>query len=324
MTTKVRWGLIGCGDIARKRVARALATGAGCELTAVSRAQADLAQSFAEEFGARRWHSDYRMLLEDRDVDAVYIATPVHLHREQTIAAANAGKHVLCEKPMALNLVECDEMIAAGQRNGVLLGVAYYRRFYPVIDRIRELLSSGLIGRPVLVELRAFEGFNPPEGGDRYWLLERERSGGGPMMDFGCHRLEILINLFGPPSYVTGVTSNAAIQREVEDTATALLLFPSGCQALVIVTHATTQSRDTLDVYASDGSLHVDVLNEGVLRIVTRSGESTERHPPHRNLHQPLIEDFAAAVIEGRQPRVDGLAGRAVSAALTEIYRPLD
>lgn len=320
MTTKVRWGLIGCGDIARKRVAPALSIGAHCELVAVSRARAELAQSFAEEFGAKRWYRDYRDLLLDDEIDAVYIATPVSFHCEQTIAAAKAGKHVLCEKPMALSIDECDEMISACQRSGVSLGVAYYRRFYPVIQRIKELLSSNAIGKPVMVELRAFERFNPSPGADRYWLLEHGTSGGGPMMDFGCHRIEIVINLLGEPTRVVGATTNAAFVREVEDTATALLVFPSGCQALVIVTHAAMESRDTLDIYGSEGSLHLDVLNEGRLRIVTRDGERTECYPPHRNLHQPLIDDFAGAIIEKRQPQVDGHDGRLVSLALAEIY----
>jgi predicted dehydrogenase len=126
MMNTLRWGLIGCGDIARKRVAPALRDGAACELVAVNRARADLAEAFAGEFGARRWHADWRELVADREVDAVYIATPVHLHAEQTIAAAEAGKHVLCEKPMAMDADECERMIAACEGSGVKLGIAYY------------------------------------------------------------------------------------------------------------------------------------------------------------------------------------------------------
>ena len=100
-------------------------------------------------------------MIADEEVDAVYIATPVHLHAAQAIAAARAGKHVLCEKPMAMNVAECDEMIAACSENGVRLGVAYYRHFYPVIDRIRSLLASGEIGTPILAQMNAFEWFDP-------------------------------------------------------------------------------------------------------------------------------------------------------------------
>src|SRR3982751_103295 len=129
--TSIGWGLIGCGDIARKRVAPALRDHRNCELLAVSRARSDQAESFAKEFGAPSWYESWEGLIRDSKIDAIYIATPVHLHAVQTIAAARAGKHVLCEKPMAMNTVECDKMIAACHGAGVRLGIAYYRRYYP-------------------------------------------------------------------------------------------------------------------------------------------------------------------------------------------------
>src|SRR6266436_3056138 len=140
------WGLIGCGDIARKRVAPALRDSSSCELIAVNRAQSDLAARFAKQFGARRWYLDWKKLLHDTEIDAVYIATPVHLHAEQTIAAAEAGKHVLCEKPMALNVAACNRMIAACRDNKVTLGIAYYRHFYPAVTRIKEIIAANEIG----------------------------------------------------------------------------------------------------------------------------------------------------------------------------------
>ena len=143
---KLRWGLIGCGDIAQKRVAPALRDLTSCDLLAVTRSRADLAESFANQFGADKWYPAWQELLDDAEIDAVYIATPVHVHAPQTIAAAEAGKHVLCEKPMAMNVKECDQMIAAARANGVTLGVAYYRHFYPVVMRAKELIAAGAIG----------------------------------------------------------------------------------------------------------------------------------------------------------------------------------
>src|SRR5437762_8163128 len=156
---KLRWGLIGCGDIAQKRVAPALRDAPLCEFVAIARNQAHLAESFAREFGARKWYSDWRDLVRDSEIDSVYIATPVHLHAEQTIAAAEAGKHVLCEKPMAMNPAECDRMIAACRGARVSLGIAYYRHFYPAVIRIRQLIASGAIGIPVFAQMLASEPF---------------------------------------------------------------------------------------------------------------------------------------------------------------------
>src|SRR6185436_5535526 len=126
---RLRWGLIGCGDISRKRVAPALRDLPDCDLIAVARSRAELVKPFAQEFGAPKWYQDWQTLLQDKDVEAVYIATPVYLHAVQTIAASEAGKHVLCEKPMALNVEECDRMNAACRDHHVKLGVAYYRHF---------------------------------------------------------------------------------------------------------------------------------------------------------------------------------------------------
>jgi predicted dehydrogenase len=319
----LRWGLIGCGDIARKRVAAALRDGERCELVAVSRAQAELAEGFAREFGARRWHGDWSELVRDPEIDAVYVATPVDLHARQSIAAAEAGRHVLCEKPMALSTAQCRAMIDACRANGVRLGVAYYRRFYPVLRRIREILAAGEIGRVGLALIQAFEWHTIPEASARSWFFRKDRNGGGVLMDFGCHRIEVLLNLLGPADEVRGLAGNALFKREVEDTASACFRFRDGPMGLLTVSVAVREARDSLELYGSEGSIHVPVLNEGTLRV--RAGgtgleERQEHHPPHANLHQPLIEDFARAVLEGREPEVGGEIGLEVQRLIEAVY----
>ncbi len=316
----IHWGLIGCGDIARKRVAPALRDAPRSALAAVSRARGALAESFAREFGAGAWHADWRDLVADPRVDAVYVATPVHLHAPQTMAAAEAGKHVLCEKPMALTPGECDRMIDVCRANGVTLGVAYYRHFYPAIARIRALVASREIGDVVLAQINAFEAFNPAPDHPRHWLMTRARAGGGPMFDFGCHRLEVLLDVLGPVRQVTSLLANVVFAREVEDTAVATLRFERGACATVTVTHGASEPQDTLFVFGTAGSIHVPVLNSGAMRIVTPGGERHETHPPHPNLHQPSIEDFVDAVLAGRDPAVTGETGRTVARVEERIY----
>jgi predicted dehydrogenase len=315
--------LVGCGDIAGKRVAAALRESRGSTLVAVARARAELAAEFAIRHGASRWYADWRDLLRDAEIDAVYLATPVNLHESQAVAAATAGKHVLCEKPMALDVAGCERMLSAARRSGVRLGVAYYRHHYPLVARLRELLGSGEIGRPVLAQLQAFESFDPPPDRPRSWLLRKAESGGGPMFDFGCHRIEVLMDLLGPLNLndVRGFPANVRFrEREVEDTCVAHLRFRSGAQAVLAVTHAAYEPRDTLQIFCTDGSAHVDVLNHGGLRIVTPRGVREEQHAPHANLHQPLIEDFVAAIRENREPAVTGEIGLEVSSVLARIY----
>jgi predicted dehydrogenase len=317
----VRWGLIGCGDIADKRVAPALVKSPGSSLHAVARAHASLAADFARRHGARRWHADWRELLQDPDVDAVYVATPVSLHVEQAVAAADAGKHILCEKPMALDASECERMISAARQNGVRLGVAYYRHHYPVVSRLRDLVTSGELGQPVHAVAEAFERFDPPADHPRAWLLKKALAGGGPMADFGCHRIEVLLDLLGPIERALGFTANVRFKnREVEDTCTAHLAFRSGAQAVVTVTHAASERRDRLSIFGTEGSAHVDELNAGLLRIVSPHGVDEESHPPHANLHQPLVEEFLAAIRENREPAVTGQIGLEVARIVEAIY----
>ncbi len=318
---KLRWGLIGCGDIARKRVAPALRDTQSSELIAVSRARSDLAASFAKEFGAKRWYAEWRDLLNDDEIGAVYIATPVHLHATQAIAAAEAGKHVLCEKPMAMNVAECDRMIDAASSQRVKLGVAYYRHFYPLVQRIKEIIKSGEIGLPALAQIEAFEWFNPAAGDSRSWLLKKQLAGGGPMFDFGCHRIEVLLNIFGPVSEVKALTANTVFEREVEDTATALFRLAGGVCAVLSVTHAAAEARDTLNIFGSLGSIHVSNLNQGKMRVIGKFGERDEAHSPAANLHAPLVEDFTNAVLENGEPTVSGETGRTVAMIEAEIYR---
>lgn len=317
----VRWGLIGAGDIARKRIAPALRDLSNCELVSVSRSRAERAEEFASEFGIPKWFGDWRDQIADPEIDAVYIATPVFMHAEQTVAAAEAGKHVLCEKPMALSVKECDEMIAACKSNNVKLGIAYYRRFYPAIQRVKEIIALGEIGQVSVAQINAFEYFDPSPDHPRRWFVEKHKSGGGPMMDFGCHRLEIFRNLFGNAVRIESLVSNDAFGREVEDTAIAAMQFENGTCATVTVTHATTEPQDTLHIFGTKGSINIPVLNSGEMAIKTGTEERHESHLPNANFHEPLIADFASAVIQDRDPKVTGEDGRDVQSMIEKIYR---
>jgi len=319
--SKVRWGLIGCGDISRKRVAPALRDSQQCELIAVCRAKPELAESFAREFGARRWYSEWPQLLLDHEIDAVYVATPVHLHAEQTIAAAEAGKHVLCEKPMALDVADCDRMIAACRINNVKLGVAYYRHFYPVVRRMKELVDAGELGVPIIVQVNAFEWFDPQPSDARSWLIRKDLAGGGPMFDFGCHRIEVLLDVFGSVIDVKATMAKTLFDREVEDVAIAVFQFLRGACGTLTVAHSAREPQDTFNLFCSHGSIHIRVLNEGTMRVVTGDAERIEAHPNAKNIHLPLIEDFARAVLEDREPVVTGEIGRKVALLEERIYQ---
>ena len=316
----LHWGIIGCGDVALRRVGPAFGALENCTLQAVARRDATRLDACRRGLGAIRGYDDWRELVNDESVEAVYIATPVNRHAAQAMAAARAGKHVLCEKPMGLNAEQCKEMIDACRSHRVQLGVAYYRHFYPAVGRIKAIVGSGEIGRVLLARLAAAETFIPSVAHPRRWILDKVHAGGGCLMDFGCHRIELLLHLFGPPRVATGTIGKVYPEHDVEDTATVALAFKGGESGLITVIRGGTEEYDNLFIQATRGTLRIDNLNAGVLTITTETGSRQETLPCHDNPHRPLIEAFSAAILAGRPAEVDGRTGLAVQQVIDRIY----
>jgi predicted dehydrogenase len=305
----LRWGIVGCGDIVRRRVAPALAALPDCKLTAVARHDPERLESCRQELMAEGGFADWRELVRDDAIDAVYIATPVRLHCEQVLTALHHGKHVLCEKPLGMDAQECLKMLTASKHSKGYLGVAYYRHFYPVVRRIKAILESGQIGIPILAKAEACETFLPPADHPRRWILEKQQAGGGCLMDFGCHRIEVMLYLLGEEVAAGGVNGSIYADHDVEDTATVAIQFEHGANGVVSVTRGGTIDKDTFCVQGSDGSLRVDNLNGGWLTVSGEPGTWQETQPCHANPHLPMIEAFCRTIAEGRRPEVDAETG---------------
>lgn len=324
----IRWGLVGTGDIAEKRVAAALqALDPPGSLVAVASRRTARARAFAERHGIPEVYPSFEKLLADSNIDAVYIATPVYLHAPMTNEAARAGKHVLCEKPMALTFAQCQTMIRTCRKARVRLGVAYYRRFFPVVRKMKELLETESIGDVVLARGLVGEIFNP-EGpaAPRRWFIQKRWSGGGPMMDFGCHRIDLMIYLLGDIVSARGELRNLRFKRrDVEDHAVGTLSFasargksqgPVGC---LTATHCLS-GEDQFEVIGTSGKLVIPNLGRGVLHAVTAHGPETFDLPPPSNYHCPLVEEFNQAVLDRREPLISGVEGAKTTRALDQIY----
>lgn len=317
----IRWGILGCGDIVRKRVARAIQDQPDCELLAVCRRDAAKLHEFRRAFGVERGYTHDADLLADPDIDAVYIATPVRLHLPQTLAAAAAGKHVLVEKPMARTTAECDRMIAACRERGVQLGVAYYRRFYPLVARLKELLAAGEIGRPLSVSAITATPLDMAPGGDGYWRVLPEESGGGALMDVGSHRLDLMLDLFGDIQEVQAFCDTLTGPHPAEDCASLLFRFQNGMHGTLQCFFGTPANADDFTILGTQGRLSASPLNGSQLVVDLGKTQRSETLPPPTNLHAPLIADFAAALREGRPPRVGGDAGRRANEVMERAYR---
>ena len=315
------WGLLGCGDIARKRVAEAILAQPNCRLLAACRRNESELGRFCEQFKIEHAYACDSDLLQDADVQAVYVATPVALHCPQTIAAARAGKHVLVEKPMALSVAECEQMIAACAKAGISLGVAYYRTFYPAVGRIKQLVAEGAIGRVLNVQATAETLLPRPLAGQRPWRLARAQAGGGPLMDIGSHRIQLFLELFGPVAKIKSICSPATGNDEVENRAVIVLRFQNGIIGSLICSFADSGYIDEFRVIGTQGRLEVSPLNSGRLIVVKEGLERIENHPPAANLHEPLIADFVAAIQETRRPRVSGEDGRDVNQVIEQAYK---
>jgi predicted dehydrogenase len=291
-----RWLVVGIGDITTKRVLPAILAEPRSTLAGI--VTRDPAK--AEPYRVTAWTS-LDTALAECDVDAVYVATPVFLHASQTITALRAGRHVLCEKPMAMTHAEAVAMNAAAAASSRTLGIAYYRRLYPKVERARRLVESGVIGRPVFCEATAHSRFYPADG-FRAWLIDPARSGGGPLRDVGSHRIDLMNYLFGTPIRVSGHLSTLVNETPVEDNATVLMEYENGMRGLLDVRWHSTVDRDEFRVRGTAGEIDLTPLNSPDL--VFPGGE--EQIPAPANLHFPCIEDFVGAVLANRQPRSSG------------------
>jgi len=223
--SKVNWVLAGMGDIARRRVIAAIQAEPRSNLYGFVTRDRAKARAYP---GARAW-ATVEEAVADPAVDSVYIALPVAMHADAAIATLRAGKHVLCEKPMAMNFAQSEQMVAEARASGHLLGVSYDRRLYPKLIRARQLVKEGAIGRPLLAEANCHSWLDT-EGRD--WLRDPALAGGGPLYDTASHRIDAMNFLFGKVERACGLLSNAVHRMGVEDSATVLICnYRAACTA---------------------------------------------------------------------------------------------
>jgi 1,5-anhydro-D-fructose reductase (1,5-anhydro-D-mannitol-forming) len=304
----LRWGIIGCGDVAEKKGGPALYQAEGSELIAVMRRDLTKAEDFAQRHGAKRAYDTTEALLADPEIDAVYIATPPHLHCQQTLQAAAAGKHVLVEKPMALSVAEGEQMIAACKAHSVSLHVAYYRRYWPKFQAIRAALEAGELGTVLGARLQLCT-LAPASG----WRVDPAISGGGHVVDVGSHRLDMLCFLLGDITEVHGFAANRLAHHSAENDTVFSLRFASGVLASACFHFHTRPSRDILEIFGSDGTLTCDPFDGAAFTI---NGEERRFETP-----TPTHLPFVQALVRGEPGHVTGEEGLKVTRLLEAVMR---
>jgi predicted dehydrogenase len=326
----LRWGVLSTAKIGREKVIPAIRKAERCEVVAIGSRDLDRARAVAQEHGIPNVHGSYDALLADPDVDAVYIPLPNHLHAEWTIAAARAGKHVLCEKPIGMSVAEAEEMVRVCADEGVLLMEAFMYRLHPSWVAVREIVSSGRIG-----ELRAVQSWFSYFNDDPTNIRNIREAGGGALMDIGCYSVNLSRMLFGaePDRIQASVTRDPA--SGVDVLTSALLGFGDAISTFTCSTRVEPDQR--VHVYGTEGRISVGIPfnippDRPTEISVTAGGEPpvapdtrVETFPP-ADPYSVQANAFADAVLDGAPvplPPEDAIANmRVIDAIFAAAERP--
>lgn len=343
----MRTAIVGCGKVAHLHAA-ALRSLPESEFVAVCDADESRSAAFAAQYGVRSF-ADVTQMVAESGAQAVVICTPHPAHADPAVAAANAGAHVLVEKPLASSLADCDRMIEAADRNGVRLGVVSQRRFFEPVARMKAAIDAGKIGTPVLGTVAMFSWRDEAYYRSDPWRGRWDTEGGGVLINQSPHHLDILQWLMGPVEEVVGRWANLNHPYvEVEDTALAILRFRSGGMASITVSLCQNPGIYTkIHIHGSNGASVGTQTDTGATFIAGMSGVA---EPPLNDLwtipgeqhllagfqeqdrerfasidatghyHLLQVREFLQAVREGRAPSVDGLEGRKVVEIIAAIY----
>lgn len=292
MTDKIiRWGIIGCGAVTEVKSGPAFQKAAGSRLIAVMRRNGNLARDYSIRHNVPKWNNDADRIINDPEVDAIYIATPPSSHKEYTIKAAMAGKPVYVEKPMALNYEECLEMNEVCEAANVPLFVAYYRRALPRFLRIKQLIDDKAIGKVRAVNILFYQ---KPSMSDlkktENWRVNPAIAGAGYFFDLASHTLDLLDYYFGPIIKTEGHAANQGGYYEAEDTVSASMVFENGILGSGLWCYCAGENLDQCEITGSDGKIVFSTFGE--TPVVVMRGESKEElvipNPVH--IQQPLIQ----------------------------------
>lgn len=311
--TTIQWGIIGCGDVTEVKSGPGLQKADNSRLVAVMRRTGHLAQAYAERHNVPTWYDDAAALINDPEVNAVYIATPPSSHKEYTLLAAQAGKPVYVEKPMALNFAECQAMLEACRAAGVPLFVAYYRRALPRFLKVKALVEAGTIGqiRSVAISLHQPPLKRETASNNLPWRVIPEMAGGGLYVDLASHTLDFLDYVLGPIRVAHGFAANQAGLYPAEDIVSGSFGFESGVQGVGTWCFTAFDNVDQTEITGTKGKIAFPTFDNSPVILTTTTGttEFPIENPAH--IQQPLIQTVVDDLIgTGQCPSTGDSAAR--------------
>lgn len=290
---QIKWGFIGCGEVTEKKSGPAFSLVPGSRVVAVMSRNKEKARSYAERHGIPKWYTDPQELVDDPDVNAIYIATPPSTHATFAIMAMKADKPVYVEKPLASNYEDCARVNRIAEKTGVPCFVAYYRRYLPYFLKVKELLQNNAIGHVINVQIRFAV---PPRDLDYNrtnlpWRVQPDIAGGGYFYDLAPHQIDMLQQFFGPIIEAKGYKDNRGGLYETEDTVSACFRFDSGLPgsgSWCFVAHESAK-EDRIEIIGDRGMLCFSVFNYDPILLQTKHGREEITVPNPEHVQLPLI-----------------------------------
>jgi predicted dehydrogenase len=292
----LQWGFIGCGEVTEMKSGPAFSEVEGSGVVAVMSRQEKNARSYAERHGVPKWYTDAQELIDDPDVNAVYIATPPSSHATFAIMAMKAGKPVYVEKPLAASYEDCARVNRVSEETGVPCFVAYYRRYLPYFQKVKDIVGQGVIGKIINVQIRFAV---PPreldykKNGNLPWRLQPDIAGGGYFYDLAPHQLDLLQHFFGVITEARGICANRGKLYQAEDSVSACFEFESGLPgsgSWCFVAHDSAR-EDRIQIIGDQGSVSFSVFDYQPIKLHTSEGlqSITVPNPPY--VQYPIIKN---------------------------------
>jgi predicted dehydrogenase len=323
-TKKISWGIIGCGNVTEQKSGPAFQKVRGSELVAVMRRDAKKAEDFARRHDVPKWYCHADDLIRDKQVNAVYVATPPDTHAEYAIKSLNAGKPVYVEKPMARSYKECKEMVHASEENGVPLFVAYYRRSLPGFRKIRELINNNEIGTPRMVSIHLYKSPAYDEFGKVLpWRVVPEISGGGHFYDLASHQLDYLDYLFGPVKEVKGIAKNLGRLYAAEDTVSASMVFENGVvgSGSWCFSGSHESNSDRIEITGDNGRISFSCFGFNPVILENSHGKQAFRFEKPEHVQYYLIEEVVNELLKKGKSPSTGKTGMRTNKVMEEITK---
>lgn len=292
---QINWGFIGCGEVTEKKSGPAFNEVEGSQVVAVMSRSENKARSYAERHHIRKWYTDAQELIDDPDVNAIYIATPPSSHATFAIMAMRAGKPVYVEKPLAASYNDCIRINRISEQTGVPCFVAYYRRYLPYFQKVKEIIQNGTIGKVINVQLR----FSVPPRDLDYknekelpWRLQPDIAGGGYFYDLAPHQIDLLQNIFGVITRAHGYPATRAHLYKAEDSVSACFFFENGVTgsgSWCFVGHESAK-EDCIEIIGDRGSLSFSVFTYEPIVLITSEGKQSITVPNPSYVQLPMIK----------------------------------